>query len=129
MTEDGFKDAIKKYENVSAEDPIVKLLDDIQSHLECCGARNVSDWFGNVFNETHLPYSCCKHEGDHQICVTDKAFSNGKHNLSKFNYNKTNQMFNELSLHLKDVYRNWIKKSKDHLVYLEVSLLLLQLFS
>jgi hypothetical protein len=37
-----------------------KVLDDIQSHLYCCGANNYSDWDRNsIYKGDHYPKSCC----------------------------------------------------------------------
>jgi len=60
-TEKGFKAAIDQYNTNGTDTTLDKVLDDIQSHLFCCGAKNYSDWDQNAFvvkNGTY-PKSCC----------------------------------------------------------------------
>jgi len=94
VTEDGIKSAIKQYkhhENDTEKNPINDVLDDIQSHLKCCGATEPADWqLNDYFNRTGgYPYSCCPQQEDKNHTHTDctdpkKLFPDRKddHNLS-----------------------------------------------
>jgi len=75
VAKEGIEKAIQKYEtNSTIDSPLTKVLDDIQSHLHCCGALQPSDWNENKhFNGTdNYPYSCCPQEVVHNTtaCTT-----------------------------------------------------------
>jgi len=64
LTEKGFIAAIKEYN--FTDSPLDKVMDDIQSHLYCCGANNFTDWNDNEIvkhNETY-PKSCCNQNNE-----------------------------------------------------------------
>ncbi|XP_061581638.1 tetraspanin-7 [Cololabis saira] len=52
-----FKEAVKHY---NSTDSISHTVDSIQRNLQCCGAKNYTDWKDtNYFNENGIPSSCC----------------------------------------------------------------------
>lgn len=78
VAEKGIKDMIVKYEPQNNDTAANRILDDIQSNLECCGAQNSMDWKQNsFFNQTDdFPYSCChqKEEKNENCKISDKDF-------------------------------------------------------
>lgn len=81
VTEDGIKKAIKDYKyNDTQHNSINVVLDDIQLHLECCGATEPADWrLNDHFNQSNsFPSSCCGNKNDTALCTDPKKlFSNG----------------------------------------------------
>jgi len=72
VAKEGIEKAIEKYEKHpnSTDSPTNKILDDIQSHLKCCGAVNSSDWEANKhFAHDEFPYSCCPTKLNVTICT------------------------------------------------------------
>lgn len=79
--EEVFKNAIEKYDPKNTTDSSNEVLDDIQSHLECCGALTPLDWNKNkYFNGTNTyPHSCCpRRENNTTVCAADdKLYTKG----------------------------------------------------
>jgi len=77
LTEKGIIAAIEKYNNTNSA--VDKVLDDIQSHLKCCGANNSTDWNKNIhFHDNRtLPYSCCPKSEANEDCTELKAYDRG----------------------------------------------------
>lgn len=76
LTEKGIVMAIEKYNTTDAA--VDKVLDDIQSHLKCCGANNYSEWHihNKLYNNTDvLPYSCCAETVNG--CTDRQAYAKG----------------------------------------------------
>lgn len=78
VAEDGIEKAIEKYGN---DTDITVVLDDIQSHLGCCGARDYNDWhrLNPKFNSTDkYPHTCCPQPSEKEFCTsTDKLYTSG----------------------------------------------------
>ena len=79
--ENGIKNVIQDYHVNQTDAAANKVLDDIQSHLKCCGAHNASDWKQNeeFKDNDKYPYSCCDQTPDNKIqfCSPTNAYKQG----------------------------------------------------
>lgn len=81
-TQEGFIQAIEKYENNRESNKTInKVIDDIQSHMKCCGAAGPEDWHNNSqsFQPNTWPYSCCANiTSSEPLCTNkDKVYPEG----------------------------------------------------
>jgi CD63 antigen len=83
VAEKGIESYIEKYNTTDENSINNKVLDDIQSSLKCCGAKNASDWELNAHYKDHphtYPYSCCEkpYDKNHTDCADHtKLFLDG----------------------------------------------------
>ena len=87
--ETGIEEAIRKYNETDKDSAISLMIDDIQTHFNCCGADGPADWkkFNTHYNQTsdQLPKSCCYKDVSNEtnVCTMEshRIFKDGCVNI------------------------------------------------
>ena len=110
--ETGIKEIIKGYNFTNnAHNAENRVMDDIQSHLFCCGAKEASDWDTAINKTGHYPYSCCSTENmkndtlHYDYCLQKDVYQKGIQSLI------LNWIF-QIVFNPKDVSMRWTMRSK-----------------
>jgi len=77
----GMEDSISHYNWNNTDDPMSKVVDDLQSNMKCCGALSFKDWDESKKNATipippnSYPASCCPKDKPHDhFCPSEEVF-------------------------------------------------------